>query len=149
MLVGTASAAIDVSDGLYADLSKICAASGVGALIDVARLPISEHWRSYLPEGQAQEWALTGGDDYQLCFTVPRDQVLMEVPPTGVTSTTGGDSQLCFTVPREQAGRLESWIREGRIVATAIGKITNKHELVLVKNGKPFELERKGYDHFG
>lgn len=121
MLVGTASAAIDVSDGLYADLSKICAASGVGALIDVARLPISEHWRSYLPEGQAQEWALTGGDDYQLCFTVPRDQV----------------------------GRLESWIREGRIVATAIGKITHKHELLLVKNGKPFELERKGYDHFG
>jgi thiamine-monophosphate kinase len=121
MLVGTASAAIDVSDGLYADLSKICDASGVGALIDVARLPICEHWRSYVPEGQAQEWALTGGEDYQLCFTVPR----------------------------EQAGRLESWIREGRIVATAIGKITNKHELVLVKNGKPFELERKGYDHFG
>ncbi|MCR6652488.1 MAG: thiamine-phosphate kinase [Cellvibrionaceae bacterium] len=121
MLVGTASAAIDVSDGLYADLAKICEASGVGAMIDVARLPISEHWSSYTNEAQAQEWALTGGDDYQLCFTVPREQV----------------------------GKLENWIREGRIVATAIGKITNKHELLLVKNGKPFELERKGYDHFG
>ena len=121
MLVGTASAAIDVSDGLYADLSKICQASAVGALVDVSRLPISEHWRNYTTEGKRQEWALTGGDDYQLCFTVPREQV----------------------------AEVESWIREGRITATPIGKITRKQDLLLVKNGRPYELERKGYDHFG
>ncbi|MBC6904028.1 thiamine-phosphate kinase [Saccharophagus sp. K07] len=121
MLVGMASAAIDVSDGLYADLGKICEASGVGAVVEVTSLPISEHWRSYTTEGQSQQWALTGGDDYQLCFTVPS----------------------------EHAPRLDSWIAEGRINATAIGRITHKQELLLVKNGKPFELERRGYDHFG
>ncbi len=121
LLAGTASAAIDISDGLYADLSKICEASGVGAMVDLGRLPISEHWRKYTSEDRAQEWALTGGDDYQLCFTVPRDQV----------------------------EKVKEWIAEGRIVATAIGKITHKHELLLLKNGKPVELERRGYNHFG
>ena len=121
MLVGTASAAIDISDGLYADLGKICEASAVGALVDVCRLPTSDLWRNLTDEDKRLGWALTGGDDYQLCFTVPREQV----------------------------GKLEAWIKEGRIVATAIGKITNKQELVLVKNGKPFELPQKGYNHFG
>jgi thiamine-monophosphate kinase len=121
MLVGTASAVIDISDGLYADLGKICESSGVGALVDVCRLPISDLWRNLTDEDKRLGWALTGGDDYQLCFTVPREQV----------------------------GKLEAWIKEGRIVATAIGKITNKQDLVLVKNGKPFELAHKGYNHFG
>lgn len=121
MLVGSASAAIDISDGLYADLSKICEASGVGALVDVCRLPISDLWRNLTDEDKRLGWALTGGDDYQLCFTVPREQV----------------------------GKLEAWIKEGRITATPIGKITNKQEIVLIKNGKPFELPHKGYNHFG
>lgn len=121
MLIGVASSAIDLSDGLYADLGRICEASAVGAVLDISRIPISPLWRDYTSESQRLQWALTGGDDYQLCFTVPRDQV----------------------------ARVEGWIREGRLSATAIGKITNRQGVVLVKNGKPFELERRGYDHFG
>ena len=62
-----ASAAIDVSDGLLADLGHICAASGVGARLDMARLP--------LPDGAlavtSTESLISSGDDYELCFTVP------------------------------------------------------------------------------
>nr|WP_301289560.1 thiamine-phosphate kinase [Natronocella acetinitrilica] len=70
-----ATACIDVSDGLAADLDHLLAASGVGAVVDVDRLPLSDaglrfgggrsHWRT----------ALTGGDDYELCFTVPRQRL--------------------------------------------------------------------------
>lgn len=121
MLAGVASAAIDVSDGLYADLSKLCECSAVGAIVDVSRLPVTDLWHSYTSEEQRLQWALSGGDDYQLCFTVPREQV----------------------------AKLEAWIREGQIVATPIGKITNKMGVVLVKDGKPYDLATKGYDHFG
>jgi thiamine-monophosphate kinase len=66
-LGGLASAAIDVSDGLLADLGHICAAGGVGARLDLASLP--------LPEGglglASHDELLGSGDDYELCFTVP------------------------------------------------------------------------------
>lgn len=66
---GVVSAAIDISDGLIADLRHICDASGVGARLDLSAIPLSEHVRSF---EQALEWALRGGDDYQLCFTIPQ-----------------------------------------------------------------------------
>jgi thiamine-monophosphate kinase len=82
-LVGVASAAIDLSDGLYGDLAKLLAASGVGADIDLGKLPISEAlaaaWR---PERQ-RSFALAGGDDYELCFTTAED-----VPDPGVMPLT-------------------------------------------------------------
>lgn len=56
-----AHACIDVSDGLLADLNHILRASGVGAQLDIAQLPV--------PEGVSLEQALSGGDDYELCFT--------------------------------------------------------------------------------
>lgn len=121
MLRGMASAAIDVSDGLYADLAKVCEASAVGALVDVGRLPISNLWCDYTSEDKRLRWALSGGDDYQLCFTVPREHV----------------------------ARLESWIKDGKMTATAIGRITNKLEVMLVKDNKPYTVEPKGYVHFG
>lgn len=61
-------AAIDVSDGLIADLAHICRASGVGMQLDLSSIPISPHLRSF---EQAMDWGLKGGDDYQLCFTAP------------------------------------------------------------------------------
>ena len=65
-LRGLATAAIDISDGLAADLGHICAASGVAAGIESAHLPLSDVARG-VPG--AQEAALTGGDDYELLFT--------------------------------------------------------------------------------
>jgi len=70
-LRGLASACIDVSDGLGGDLEKLCAASGCGAEIDAAALPVSEALLAAVGRDVAREYALTGGDDYELLFTVP------------------------------------------------------------------------------
>lgn len=67
-LAGIATAMIDVSDGLDDDLNKLLAASGVGAELDAGALPLSTGLRAVRP-GDAIECALTGGDDYELCFT--------------------------------------------------------------------------------
>ena len=67
------AACIDVSDGLLADLGHICAASGVSAEVAIDRVPVSTELRASFPE-RALELALTGGDDYELCFTAPADQ---------------------------------------------------------------------------
>jgi thiamine-monophosphate kinase len=61
-----ANAMMDLSDGLSSDLPRLCEASGVGALVEIAALPRT----SLLPEKKAQEFALHGGDDYELLFTV-------------------------------------------------------------------------------
>jgi thiamine-monophosphate kinase len=66
-LRGIAAAAIDVSDGLLADLGHICSASGCAAAVDVASIPRGG--------GATLEQALTGGDDYELCLVVPPDRV--------------------------------------------------------------------------
>ena len=68
-LVGVASAAIDVSDGLYGDLRKLLQASEVGADIDLDRLPVSAALRANFDRSAQQRFALSGGDDYELCFT--------------------------------------------------------------------------------
>lgn len=65
-LRGIATAAIDVSDGLAADLGHLCRASGVGACIDLDAVP--------RVAGASAELAVTGGDDYELCFTIAPDQ---------------------------------------------------------------------------
>ncbi|SRR5579883_645617 len=66
-----ATSAIDISDGLAADLGHILEASDVGATVFVDDLPLSSELTSALPKEKAIELALTGGDDYELCFTVP------------------------------------------------------------------------------
>lgn len=68
-LRGKAHAAIDLSDGLVADLSKMLAASGVGAKIDIENIPLSAAMRGRFGEEERRRFALTGGDDYELCFT--------------------------------------------------------------------------------
>jgi thiamine-monophosphate kinase len=70
-LRGLASACIDVSDGLGGDLEKLCAASGCGAEIDAASLPVSEALFAAVGREAAREYSLTGGEDYELLFTVP------------------------------------------------------------------------------
>lgn len=69
-LLGTATAAADVSDGLFSDLEHILQRSGVGANVAWEAVPRSTAVMS-LPEAAQQEAALTGGDDYELVFTAP------------------------------------------------------------------------------
>jgi thiamine-monophosphate kinase len=75
MLRFIASAMIDVSDGLHTDLGRLLAASGAGASLDVARVPLSAAMRANFDLHAALELALCGGDDYELCFTVAQDKV--------------------------------------------------------------------------
>ncbi|HSS64080.1 MAG TPA: thiamine-phosphate kinase [Gammaproteobacteria bacterium] len=70
-LRGLASAAIDLSDGLAGDLEHILRASGVGASVQVDRLPLSPVMRSRRDGDSGLELALSFGDDYELCFTLP------------------------------------------------------------------------------
>lgn len=69
-----ASAMIDLSDGLLGDLGHILAASGVGASLQPGLLPRSAALSQALPDAEQQELALTGGEDYELLFTVPAAQ---------------------------------------------------------------------------
>lgn len=72
-LRGVASACIDISDGLVADLGHILEASRVGARIQLGRLPLSPAY-DHARERVGWQPALAGGDDYELCFTVPPAQ---------------------------------------------------------------------------
>lgn len=74
-LRGLAHAAVDVSDGLAADLGHLLAASGVGARIEVDRLPRSAAFAALCPAGRRAGLQLAGGDDYELCVTLPPEAV--------------------------------------------------------------------------
>ena len=67
-----ASACIDVSDGLLGDAGKLAHASGCGVELSYRALPVSEELVEAVGEERARMLALTGGDDYELCFTVAR-----------------------------------------------------------------------------
>lgn len=73
-LRGIASAAIDISDGLAADLGHILDASGAGATLHAERLPISPVLRSVFHEAGGWTLPLSAGDDYELCFTIPSER---------------------------------------------------------------------------
>jgi thiamine-monophosphate kinase len=89
-LIGQASAAIDLSDGLVGDLRKLLDASGVGADIDIECIPTSETLRQRFAAEEALEFALTGGDDYELLFTGPADIDIDDATPIGMV-TAGTD----------------------------------------------------------
>lgn len=128
-LLGIASAAIDVSDGLLADLGHICERSGCAAAVKLVQLP---HLRGLAGSGEtydadlrrmALECQLAGGDDYELCFTAP--------------------GHLSLTIA-QIAARLELPLWHiGEIVAGQAGEVT-----VYDPDSKPVEFGRKGYDHF-
>lgn len=110
------SAAIDVSDGLVADLGHIVKASGVGAEIELGTLPISNLLRQTFPE-DAISLAATGGDDYELCLTCPRDclQPLQNLAArhnlqlTRIGEITAGEGVTC----RDSKGRVVSFASGG------------------------------------
>ncbi len=96
-LVGVASAAIDVSDGLYTDLQKLLSASGVGAELDIECLPLSDALQSKFDLESQRRFALSGGDDYELCFTALKD-VLIDANDLRVTQIgviTDGEELVC------------------------------------------------------
>lgn len=70
-LRGIAHSAIDISDGLVADLGHILQASGLGGVIDYARIPVHQQAVKVSDKLMLQQCVLSGGDDYELCFTAP------------------------------------------------------------------------------
>jgi thiamine-monophosphate kinase len=79
ILRAIASSAIDISDGLVADLGHILETSHVGAVLEVDRLPLSTALQKIKDKKYGWELALTGGDDYELCFTLPSEhQAVLE-----------------------------------------------------------------------
>jgi len=91
-LRAVATSAIDISDGLYGDLSHILRRSGVGATIDVDALPCSAVLAAR-PLELRREYALAGGDDYELAFTADpahRDAVIAAARSAGVAVTSIG-----------------------------------------------------------
>lgn len=96
-LAGRASAAIDVSDGLVGDLGRLLAASGVGAEIDVERVPVSDALKAHFDERERRRLALSGGDDYELVFTGRLEDVpaASDVRVTAIGTVVAGDSLTC------------------------------------------------------
>lgn len=115
-----ASSALDISDGLVADLQHICDASDLGAVIDVENLPLSPALKTLNDSAKAYEWALSGGDDYELCFTVPP----------------------------EKMADIAMLIAQGQLQATVIGEMIAGNKVVCEYEGEPFGLPKTGYQHF-
>lgn len=72
---GFASAMIDLSDGLAADLHHICGASGVGALLEADLIPFDENLVEISPAGKGHQSLLSTGEDFELLFTVPMEKI--------------------------------------------------------------------------
>jgi len=93
-LIGLASAAVDVSDGLVADLGHVCMASNVAAQIDRTRLPLSQAAQAAITaHPETASAVLSGGDDYELLFTAPSeaaDEISAAAKQSGVSVTEIG-----------------------------------------------------------
>lgn len=86
LLVGLATAMIDLSDGLAGDLAHLCTQSGVGAQINKDCLPISEGvlLAAKALDKDPIEWALRGGEDFELLFTLPPGKVPSQIGPSPI-----------------------------------------------------------------
>lgn len=99
-LLAMANAAIDISDGLLADLGHICERSGIGARVESASVPCSPHLRARRGEARVDRAVLAGGDDYELCFTAAPSRAkeidalasTLELPLTRIGSMVAGEA---------------------------------------------------------
>lgn len=89
-LLGSASAAIDISDGLLADAGHVAAASGVKLVLEPGRLPLSPALLAHPDPQWRLRCALTGGDDYELCFTLA-DGAAAPAGCTAIGAVTAGE----------------------------------------------------------
>ena len=94
-LAGRAHGTIDISDGLVGDLRKVLDASGVGAELDVDKVPMSEALRSRFAPDVALGFAMTGGDDYELCFTARPEDVAGIDDITAIGTIVEGHELVC------------------------------------------------------
>lgn len=115
-----ASACIDVSDGLAADAGKLAAASGCGVKIEIEELPLSTQLTRAFGVSRARDLALSGGDDYELLFTMRVDRI----------------AALARELPPEESG----WRR--------IGELCEKPGVYLARSGAVTQFSPSGYDHF-
>ena len=116
-----ASACIDVSDGLIADLKHITDNSQVGAKIHFEKIPLSKELKLNLTdEALLLPLVLSGGDDYELCFTIPEDKLI----------------------------QFNEIIKEKSILVTCIGEIESQSGVRCLLNNKEIELQGMGYEHF-
>lgn len=126
-LVGLAGAAIDVSDGLLADLRHICDASELAAVIEASRVPLSTAARAALATAAERLLTVfTGGDDYEILFTAP---------PAALDELT--ELSQTLDVPITAIGRMES---------PSMGK--KAQITVLDESGEPLAFDRSGWTHF-
>ncbi|WP_159564932.1 thiamine-phosphate kinase [Budvicia diplopodorum] len=117
-----ATSAIDLSDGLISDLQHILKASKCGAKIHLDQLVLSPALRSCCSREQALTWALSGGEDYELCFTIPE----------------------------ENRGAMDTALADLGVPYTCIGQITPEHTgFQICDNNEPVLLDLNGFDHFG
>ena len=125
-LVGLASAALDVSDGLLADLQHLCDVSALDAVIELARVPISAAVRAALASGcGSMTTVLTGGDDYEILFTAP---------PSALDELARLAQAL--QVPITAIGRMAS-PASGKPSITVVGE-----------SGQALAFDRMGWTHF-
>ena len=115
-----ASAAIDVSDGLYADLNKLLQASGCGGRISLGRLPLSDDIQEVFDMDAARRFALSGGDDYELCFTAPA----------------------------EAERELRAIADETAVPIARIGEVVDGEGLICTDGGEAVAYDDAGYSHF-
>ena len=119
-LRGLASACIDVSDGLLGDCARLAQASGCGVTLDYEALPVSGPLRAAVGEERARELALTGGEDYELCFTVPAGKL----------------QEFTARCPAAEFG----WSR--------IGTLTVQPGAVVRRGASVMQVSHRGFDHF-
>jgi thiamine-monophosphate kinase len=121
MLLGVANSAIDISDGLVADLGHICERSGVGAAIEFAAVPCSAELMPLRGQALVIRAIFTGGDDYELCFT----------------AVAGRKSEI------------EALSGQSQLALTRIGKIVAGNGVVVKDQaGNPLSAKDGGFDHF-
>lgn len=115
-----ATSAIDLSDGLVSDIQHVLKASKVGAIIDVSQIPLSSSIKANLSREEALSYALTGGEDYELLFTVPESQ----------------------------RGAIDTALIHAGVKFVKIGQICAGDKLKLVDQGEPFVPVSHGFEHF-
>jgi thiamine-monophosphate kinase len=119
-LTGVASAAIDISDGLYSDIGKLLDQSNAGGTIETDSIPLSPQLQNVCGDEAARQFALTGGDDYELCFTVA---------PI--------DAQKAVMLAEQCS-----------VPLACIGEVEAKSGLRCTRAGTSFSFEHGGYRHF-